>query len=142
MTAAGLPPIVVDLTWQGGMRFAARSGAAEFVLDGPGNAVPTPVEALAGSLAACMGIDLVQILTKGRHPLKALQAHLVGNRREEAPKRFIEVTLHFAVSGDVPPGAVERAIALSREKYCSVWHSLRQDIDFRTTYEICKDIEH
>lgn len=142
MTAPGLPPIVVDLTWQGGMRFAARSGAAEFVLDGPGNAAPTPVQALAGSLAACMGIDLVQILTKGRHPLKTLQAHLVGNRREEEPKRFTEVTLHFAISGDVPPDAVERAIALSREKYCSVWHSLRQDIDLRTTYEICKDTAH
>jgi putative redox protein len=86
-----------------------------------------------------MGIDLVQILTKGRHPLKALQVHLVGNRRGEEPKYFTEVTLHFAITGDVPPEAVERAIELSHEKYCSVWHSLRQDIAFRTTYEICKD---
>ena len=142
MTAPAIPPIVVDLTWQGGMRFTARSGSAEFVLDGPGNTVPTPVQALAGSLAACMGIDLVQILTKGRHPLTALQAHLVGNRRGEEPKRVTEVTLHFAISGDVPADAVERAIALSREKYCSVWHSLRQDIDLRTTYEIRRDTKH
>jgi putative redox protein len=139
MTAPSIPPIVVDLTWQGGMRFAARSGTAEFILDGPGNSVPTPVQALAGSLAACMGIDLVQILTKGRHPLKGLQTHLVGNRRGEEPKRFTEVTLHFAISGDVPVDAIERAIALSREKYCSVWHSLRQDIALHTTYEICND---
>jgi len=139
MTAQSPPPIVVDLTWQGGMRFAARSDAAEFILDGPGSAAPTPVQALAGSLAACMGIDLVQILAKGRHPLKALQAHLVGNRRGEEPKHFTEVTLHFAVTGDVPPEAVERAIALSHEKFCSVWHSLRQDIAFHTTYEIRKD---
>lgn len=139
MTAPSLPPIVVDLTWQGGMRFAARSGTTEFVLDGPGNTVPTPVQALAGSLAACMGIDLVQILTKGRHPLKALHAHLVGNRRSEEPKRFTEVTLHFAIRADVPADAVERAIALSREKYCSVWQSLRQDIALHTTYEIHKD---
>jgi putative redox protein len=118
------------------MRFAARSGTEEFVFAGPGNAAPTPVQALAGSLAACMGVDLVQILTKGRHSLKALQAHLVGNRRGEEPKRFTAVTLHFAISGDVPADAVERAIALSREKYCSVWHSLRKDIDLRTTYEI------
>jgi len=83
-----------------------------------------------------MGVDLVQILTKGRHSLKALQAHLVGNRRGEEPKRFTAVTLHFAISGDVPADAVERAIALSREKYCSVWHSLRKDFDLRTTYEI------
>ena len=139
MTPPALPPIVVDLTWQGGMRFAAHSGTAAFVLDGPGNAVPTPVQALAGSLAACMGIDLAQILTKGRHPLNALQAHLVGNRRGEEPKRFTDVTLHFAISGDVPADAVERAIALSRDKYCSVWHSLRQDIALHITYEIRKD---
>jgi len=136
MPAPSPPPIVVDLTWQGGMRFAARSDAAEFVMDGPGNPAPTPVQALAGSLAACMGIDLVQILARGRHPLKALQMHLVGNRRGEEPKYFTEVTLHFAITGNAPPDAVERAIELSHEKYCSVWHSLRQDIAFRTTYEI------
>ena len=139
MSAPSPPPIVVDMTWQGGMRFAARSEAAEFVLDGPGNAVPTPVQALAGSLAACMGIDLVQILSKGRHPLRALQARLVGNRRGEEPMYFTEITLHFTVTGDVPPEAVQRAIDLSHEKYCSVWHSLRQDIELRATYEIRKD---
>lgn len=139
MTVPTIPPIVVDLTWQGGMRFAVHSGTADFVLDGPGNAVPTPVQALAGSLAACMGIDLAQILTKGRHPLKALHAHLVGNRRGEEPKRFTDVALHFAIRGDVPADAVERAIALSRERYCSVWHSLRQDIVLQITHEIRKD---
>jgi len=139
MTVPTILPIVVDLTWQGGMRFAVRSGTAEFVLDGPGNAVPTPVQALAGSLAACMGIDLAQILTKGRHPLKALHARLVGNRHGEEPKRFTDVTLHFAIRGNVPADAVECAIALSREKYCSVWHSLRQDIALQITYEIRKD---
>jgi putative redox protein len=139
MTATNPPPIVVDLTWHGGMRFAARSDAAAFVLDGPGSSDPTPVQALAASLAACMGIDLVQVLTKGRHPLGALRAHLVGNRRGEAPKYFTDVTLHFVISGDVPPDAVERAIALSREKYCSVWHSLRQDLELRTTYEILEE---
>ena len=142
MTVPSPPPIVVDLHWQGGMRFAARSEAAEFVLDGPGNTVPTPVQALAGSLAACMGIDLVQILTKGRHPLQGLQAHLVGNRRGEEPKYFTEITLHFTITGDVPPDAVQRAIDLSHEKYCSVWHSLRQGIELRATYEIRKDAAH
>ena len=142
MTVPNLPPILVDMTWQGGMRFAARSDTAKFILDGPGNTDPTPVQALAGSLAACMGIDLVQILTKGRHPLKALQARLVGNRRGEEPKHFTQFTLHFTIAGDIPPEAAERAIALSHEKYCSVWHSLRQDIDLQTTYEIGKEYTH
>jgi uncharacterized OsmC-like protein len=46
------------------------------------------------------------------------------------------VDLRFEVTGEVAPDKVERAIALSREKYCSVWHSLRQDIDFRTAFEV------
>ena len=136
MAVASQPPIVVDLTWQGGMRFAARSEDARFVLDGPGNTSPTPVQALAGSLAACMGIDVVQILTKGRHPLQALQAQMVGDRRGEDPKRFTRMRLHYMISGNVPAEAVERAIALSRERYCSVWHSLGQDIAFETSFEI------
>ena len=44
--------------------------------------------------------------------------------------------LRFTVTGNVPPETVERAIALSREKYCTVWHSLRQDISFETTFEV------
>jgi uncharacterized OsmC-like protein len=46
------------------------------------------------------------------------------------------MTLHVTVEGQVPADAVERAIALSREKYCSVWHSMRQDIEFVTTHAV------
>lgn len=83
-----------------------------------------------------MGIDVVDILVKGRHPLKGLQARLDAERSPGDPKRLTAVRLHFVVAGAVPPGAVERALQLSRDKYCSVWHSLRQDIDFRTSFEI------
>ena len=48
----------------------------------------------------------------------------------------MRVDLRFEVAGDVPPDKVERAIALSREKYCSVWHSLRQDIAFTTSFDV------
>jgi uncharacterized OsmC-like protein len=48
----------------------------------------------------------------------------------------VRVDLRFDVSGEVAPDKVERAIALSREKYCSVWHSLRQDIEFTTGFEV------
>jgi putative redox protein len=49
------------------------------------------------------------------------------------------IDLRYRITGEVPPVAVERAIALSREKYCSVWHSLREDIAFTTSYEIHPD---
>ncbi len=136
MAAPSVPPLALDLTWEAGTRFAGQSGTARIVLNGPGNPEPTPVQALAFGLAACMGIDLVQILTKGRHEPKALRIHLEGERRDVEPKHFTRFRLHFRLTGDAPAEAVERAIALSREKYCSVWLSLRQDIELATSFEI------
>ena len=62
--------------------------------------------------------------------------HLAGQRATEEPRRFTSITLHYTIAGDVPSEKVERAIELSREKYCSVWHSMRQDIDFTVTYTV------
>ena len=82
------------------------------------------------------GADVVDILRKGRHPLTALHVTFTGARAEEPPRRFTEISLRFDIEGAVPTEAVERAIALSREKYCSVLHSFRQDIAFSTTFQI------
>jgi putative redox protein len=130
------PPTVVDLSWTGELIFDGRSDAAQIVLDSAGRAGPSPVQALGFALAGCMTTDVAHILTKGRHPFRALTSHLVAERAPEDPHRFLRVTLHVTIQGDVPPDAVERAIALSRDKYCSVWHSMRQDIAFTTTYEV------
>ena len=65
-----------------------------------------------------------------------MRAHLEADRADAEPRRIRAVRLHFSVIGDVPPEKVERAIALSREKYCSVWHSLRQDIAFETAFTV------
>ena len=97
---------------------------------------PSPMQVVAFGLAGCMGADVASILEKGRHPLKGLRLVLRGERAEKPPRRFTAFSLSFHVTGDVPAQAVERAIALSRETYCSVWHSLRQDIPFSTTYDI------
>ncbi|HXB57206.1 MAG TPA: OsmC family protein [Vicinamibacteria bacterium] len=129
-------PVTVDLDWRGDLRFAGRTGSVEMILDSAGQAGPTPVEALALSLAGCMAIDVVHILKKGRLDPRAVHAHLIGERAREDPKRLVTVTLHFAVTGDIPAEKLERALSLSREKYCSVWHSLRPDLDFKTSFEI------
>ena len=138
--AAAKPPVpvVLDLDWEGDLRFRGASGAISLVLDSEGQAGPSPVQALAFALAGCMSIDVVHILTRGRLPLQALRAHLEAERHPQDPKRLVGVRLHFAVAGDVPADKVERAIALSREKYCSVWHSLRPDIDFRTSFTVAE----
>jgi putative redox protein len=145
---ASKPPTVADLVWLGDLRFAATlqrpasakdnraSESAELVIDSAGVAGPSPVEALGLSLAGCMSIDVAHILTKGRHSFRALRSHLVADRAPDAPHRVVRATLHVVVEGDVPPKVVERAVALSRGKYCSVWHSLRPDILFTVTCDV------
>jgi putative redox protein len=134
--AVSKPPIAATLTWQGDLRFHAATSRSSIVLDSDSTAGPSPPEALAMALAGCMAIDVADIVIKGRHTLTALEAKIVGRRRDEPPRHFISFTLHFALTGDVPSHAVERAIRLSRDKYCSVWHSLRQDLDLLTSFEV------
>ena len=130
------PPVRVDLTWDGDLRFTTLSNGVALSVDGHSKAGPSPVQALALALAGCMAVDVVDIVVKGRHVLRAFTADLTAERAPEPPSRFTVVALHFRVEGDVPGHAVERAIALSRDKYCSVWHSLRQDIAFTTSFEV------
>jgi putative redox protein len=131
------PPTVVDLTWTGNLHFtaAANTPNSEITVDGESGKGPSPVQTLAIAVAGCMSADVVLALMKGRHPLRAFHAHLVGHRAQENPHRFLRLEMHFTIEGAVPPAATERAIALSRDKYCSVWHSLRQDIDFQVTFD-------
>jgi putative redox protein len=129
------PPTVVSLSWLGDLRFAVVSDQASMTLDSAGVDGPSPVQALGAALAGCMTTDVAHILAKGRHPLRALRSRLVAERAQEDPRRFLRVTLHLTVEGDVPRDAIERAIALSHDKYCSVWHSMRQDIAFHVTFD-------
>lgn len=130
------PPLTVTLDWQGDLRFSAQSGKATFALDGDGQAAPSPMQTLAASLAGCMAIDVVHILTKARMPPAALEARLIGHRANGQPARFERFELRFVVKGAVAEAQVARAIALSRETYCSVWHSLRSDITLDTSFEL------
>ena len=124
------------MTWDGGLRFTTAASGVALSIDGQSKTGPSPVEALALALAGCMAVDVVDIVVKGRHPLRALRVDLTAERAPEPPSRFTAVTLHFTLEGDVPAYAVERAIALSHDTYCSVWHSMRQDIAFTTSFEV------
>ena|SRR5688572_17338464 len=130
------PPVVAELIWADALRFGATSGTNAIVVDGDSAAGPSPVQLLAFALAGCMAIDVVDILRKGRQPLTAFRVSLHGERAPEAPRRLTRVELRFHVHGAVSETAVERAVSLSREKYCSVWHSLRQDIELTTALDI------
>jgi putative redox protein len=132
----GKPPLTAELVWSDHLRFGATSGPIAIVVDADGAAGPSPMQVTAFGLAGCMAADVVSILQKGRHELAAFRVSFTGERAPQPPRRFVRVTLHFHVSGAVPRDAVERAITLSRETYCSVWHSLRQDIEFVTTFDL------
>jgi putative redox protein len=130
------PPVLVDLTWDGGLTFTASQPQHRWVLDGRNEAGPTPVAALAAALAGCMATDVVDILIKGRHVVTGLGAKLVGYRADEDPRRFVRMDVTFRIETAATTAQVGRAITLSREKYCSVWQSLRQDIELTIGYEI------
>jgi putative redox protein len=127
------PSTVVDLVWNGQLTFLGRAGAHEWVLDGRNEAGPSPMVALASALAGCMAIDIVHILTRGRFPVQSFSTRLTGYRAETEPRRFVAIDLSFAIDTAAPRDQVDRAVALSRDKYCSVWHSLREDIELTTS---------
>ena len=130
------PPTVVDLVWEHDLVLTGLSGKTSMTLDSASVAGPSPMQALGFALAGCMAMDVVYVLKKGRHDFKGLKTSLVAERAEDEPRRFTSVAMHFTVAGNVSPEPVQRAIDLSRDKYCSVWNSLRQDIELKVTFTI------
>lgn len=107
------------------------------MVDGDCAVGPSPMDLVLMAVAACMAIDVKVILDKGRVTFDSLDVRAEGERREEPPRSYRAVRLVFTVTG-VPPASrprVARAIELSREKYCSVLFSLREDLVVDTVIE-------
>lgn len=132
------PPIDVALTWRGSLAFDATAGAQTVRIDSDSSGGVSPMSALAFGLAGCMAVDVVMILTKGRHTLDALDVQFRGTRADGPPSYFTDVSLHYVLTGSAPAEAVQRAIDLSRDKYCSVLHTLRPDLRLTITSEIAE----
>lgn len=96
----------------------------------------SPMQILAHAVMGCMGMDVAYVLEKGRHQLAAMTVTFSGERADTHPRRYTAVSLHFDMTTTAAPAVVERAIELSRAKYCSVWHSLRSDLVLTTSYTI------
>jgi putative redox protein len=84
-----------------------------------------------------MGVDLRMILEKSRVPVQALEVEVEGDRVEQPPRRFHAIRLLFRLSGpaEEDQARLERAVQLSTEKYCSVLHTLRPDLDLDVRIE-------
>ena len=130
------PPLTAELVWAEELRFGATSGGNAIVVDCEGARGPSPMSLAAFALSGCMAADVVAMLQKGRYEFTALRVSFSGDRMAEPPRRFTRISLRFHIVGAVPSDAVGRAIDLSREKYCSMFHSMRQDIEFVTTFEV------
>jgi putative redox protein len=128
--------ITLALDWRGGLQFGNAEGSPAIELHSSTPGIPSPPQALAYAVMGCMAMDVVHVVEKGRHRLEAMTVTFEGTRAEHPPRRFETMSLHFQLTGEITAAAVERAIALSREKYCSVWHTIRPDVDLTTTFSI------
>ena len=118
----------VNSDWGGpqGMLFVAKTGTGHIAAmdgapEGGGhNLAPRPMELLLAGTGGCTAYDVVLILKRGRHAITGCSVKLQAERADVDPKVFTKIHFVFTVSGDnLPRAAVERAIALSHEKYCS-----------------------
>ena len=102
------------------------------ILDGNSTKGPGPMDALLLAVAGCMAVDVQLILERSRVPVTGLEVAVEGERAPTHPKRYTRVHLAYFLEGprEEHQAKVERAVTLSREKFCSVLHSLRPDIDF------------
>lgn len=126
-----------------GMAFVAETGSGHLLTmdgapDGGGrNLAARPMETVLAGTGGCTAYDVVLILERGRHDVRGCQVVLKAQRAESDPKVFTAIQMHFVVTGrGVPPAAVERAIALSHEKYCSASIMLGKTAEISASHEI------
>ena len=128
------------LRWTGeGLAFSGRVGSGPTVtIDSDAKLGPSSTDSLLLGLMGCMSIDVLMILQKGRVTVNSLETRVEAERAPDPPKYFTRVRLTFAIDGPSPEdrSKIDRAIGLSREKYCSVFHSLRSDLEFETVVEV------
>jgi putative redox protein len=123
------------LRWTGeGLEFEADGygpGPA-IMLDSKSTSGPSPMDALLMAIAGCMAIDVLMIAQKSRVGIDGLEVAAEGDRAEEDPRRYQSVRLVYRVSGAQEADAprLQRAVDLSEEKYCSVLHTLRPDVEY------------
>lgn len=135
---------VARVKWTGRRQFIGVDEAGHsLVMDakpeyhGEGSGI-RPVELVLHGLAACTGMDVISILEKKRQHVTGLEINVTGEQRvDEYPKIYSEIVVEYVVTGrGVQPAAVERAIELSEEKYCSVKGMLGPQVSVSTTFRV------
>jgi putative redox protein len=129
--------------WHDGMSFIAETGSGHMVaMDGAPeaggrNLAPRPMELLLAGAGGCTAFDVVMILRRGRLEVSGCEVKLSADRAEADPKVFTHINLHFVVTGkNLKPDAVERAVKMSAEKYCSASIMLGKTAVMTHTWEV------
>jgi putative redox protein len=141
----GLRTMECTINWMPstGMGFVAETGSGHFLTmdgapDGGGrNLAPRPMETVLAGTGGCSAYDVVLILQRGRHDVRGCQVKVTADRAPTDPKVFTRIQMHFVVTGrGVAPAAVERAVALSHERYCSASIMLSKTATITTSFEV------
>ncbi len=131
-----------------GMGFVAETGSGHtLVMDGAPDAAkpenggqnlaPRPMETLLAGAGGCTAYDVVLILKRGRHDVRGCSVRLQAERAEVEPKVFTAINMHFTVTGTgIPAVAVERAIKMSHDKYCSATIMLGKTAQITTSFDL------
>ncbi len=139
------------LNTRSGMGFVAETGSGHtLVMDGAPdeakpenggrNLAPRPLETVLAGTGGCTAYDVVLILKRGRHAVTGCSVKLTAERADTDPKVFTKILMHFTVTGKgIPASAVERAIAMSHEKYCSASIMLAKTADITTSFELVEE---
>ncbi len=131
-----------------GMGFLAETGSGHALMmdgapdaakpeNGGQNLAPRPMELLLAGTGGCTAYDVVLILKRGRLDVRGCSVKLTSERAETDPKVFTKVNMHFTVTGKgIPVAAVERAIAMSHDKYCSVSIMIGKTAEITTSFDL------
>jgi putative redox protein len=124
-------------------QFAARTGSEHHMLldDAAGGTGPKPIELVAVGLAGCTAFDVITILRQKYHQkVTGYEVQVEADQAGRPPQVFTAVRIHHVVTGyEIDPAAIEEAIRLSNEKYCSVGAMVKQTATLKTTYEIVEE---
>lgn len=129
--------------WFDGMSFVAETGSGHLIaMDGAPeaggrNLAPRPMEMVLAGTGGCTSFDVVMILKRGRQEITGCDVQIKAERADTDPKVFTKIHMHFVVTGrNLKPEAVERAIKLSAEKYCSASIMLGKTAEITHDWEI------
>ena len=128
----------ITLEWIDDLRFEGRVGTAVVAIDGDGDQGTSPVNLLLEAIGSCAATDVADILRKGRQDLQGMTIEVSADRRADHPRSVMRLSLKFKIRGPVDEVKARRAVDLSLEKYCSVFHSLRMDITLDTKIVVVK----